>query len=71
METVTMATTGKAGTDHLQMAPSEERLLPERRQVNEGYVQADGKSNSPQDPGAQGHVTVNSQTASTRKPSVT
>jgi hypothetical protein len=30
---------------HLRMAPSEERVLPERRQVKEGYVQGAGLSN--------------------------
>jgi hypothetical protein len=29
---------------HLRMAPSEERVLPERRQVKKGYVQGAGLS---------------------------
>ena len=30
---------------HLRMAPSEERVLPERRQVRQGYVLGDRLSN--------------------------
>jgi hypothetical protein len=42
---MTRVDTEEISTDPLQMAPSEERLLPERRQVTEGYVQASTKSN--------------------------
>jgi hypothetical protein len=32
---------------HLQIAPSEERVLPERRQVCQGYAPRGGLSNLP------------------------
>ncbi len=53
---------------HLRMAPSEERVLPERRQLSEGYAPAGALSNDSYGRSmSYGHSISNSQTASRRK----
>ena len=49
---------------HLQMTPSEEHVLPERRQVLEEYEQAAWKSNRRR--ASYGQASVKSHEASTR-----